>query len=115
MQINITFKGIEPSRLLKLHVQKNLDKFDKMLDGPAEARVVLSVEKIRHIAEVSVTCGQLNINAKERSEEMYSSIDTLMDKVRAQITKNKGKLRGHMSGDKQSIKDGVLDGLPETI
>jgi len=75
------------------------------LDSPAEAHVVLSVEKIRHIAEISLTCDRLNIHARENSESMYSSVDALMDKVKVQIKKNKEKIRRHMSGNKKSIKD----------
>ncbi|WP_457551925.1 ribosome hibernation-promoting factor, HPF/YfiA family [Desulfobacula sp.] len=105
MQTIVTFKKIDTSNSLKSYVQKKLDKFDKILDSPAEAYVVLSVEKIRHIAEITLTCDRLKIHAKEDSENMYSSIDTLMDKVKAQIKKNKEKIKRHMSGNKQSIKD----------
>ena len=76
-----------------------------MLDSPAEAHIVLTVEIIRHIAEITLTCDRLKIHAKEDSESMYSSIDALMDKVKAQIKKHKEKLRRHMSGSKESIKD----------
>jgi len=105
MQITVTFKKIDPSSSLKSYVQKKLDRFDKMLDSPAEAHVVLSVEKIRHNAEITLTCDRLKIHAKENSENMYSSIDALMDKIKIQIKKNKEKIKRHMSGNKQSIKD----------
>ncbi|MFH2057826.1 MAG: ribosome-associated translation inhibitor RaiA [Pseudomonadota bacterium] len=105
MQTTVTFKKMDTSDALKSYVQKKLDKFDKMLDSPAEAHVVLSVEKIRHIAEITLTCDRLKIHAKENSESMYSSIDALMDKVKTQIKKHKEKIKRHMSGNKQSIKD----------
>jgi putative sigma-54 modulation protein len=105
MQTTVTFKKIDPSNSLKSYVQKKLDKFDKMLDNPAEAHVVLSVEKIRHIAEVTINCGRLKIHAKEESESMYSSIDMLMNKTKSQIKKNKEKLKRHLSGNKRSIKN----------
>lgn len=105
MQTTITFKKIDTSNALKSYVQKKLDKFDRMLESPAEAYIVLSVEKIRHIAEISITCDKLKIHAKENSESMYSSIDALMDKVKSQIKKHKEKIKQHMSGNKQSIKD----------
>ena len=108
MQTSVTFKRIDPSDALKSYVQKKMDRFDKMLDSPAEANVVLSVEKIRHIAEVSLTCDRMNIHAREATENMYSSIDMIVDKIRVQIKKNKEKSRRHMSGDKQSIKDEEL-------
>ena len=112
MQTTVTFKQIDPSSSLKAYVQKKLEKFDKMMESPAEAYVVLSVEKIRHIAEITLTCDKVKIHAKEESESMYSSIDALMDKVRIQIKKNKEKIKRHMSGKKQSIKDESSDEIP---
>ncbi len=112
MQTMVTFKKIDSSDSLKSYVTKKLDRFDRMLDNPGEAHVVLSVEKIRHIAEITLTCDRLNIHAKEESESMYSSIDALMDKVRAQIKKNKEKVKRHMSGRKQSIK--ATPGTPDS-
>lgn len=109
MQTIVTFKKIDSSDSLKSYVRKKLDKFDKILDSPAEAHVVLSVEKIRHIAEITLTCDRLKIHAKENSESMYASIDALMDKVRSQIKKNKEKVKRHMSGNKQSIKNGSVE------
>jgi len=108
MQTIVNFKKIDASIPLKSYVQKKLDKFDKMLDSPAEAYIVLSVEKIRHIAEITLTCDKLKIHAREDSENMYSSIDALMDKIKIQINKNKEKSRRYMSGNKQSIKNKPL-------
>ena len=105
MQTTVTFKKMDSSDSLKSYVHKKLAKFDKMLDSPGEAHVVLSVQKIRHIAEITLTCDKLNIHAKEESESMYSSIDALVDKVKTQIKKHKEKLKRHMSGQKQSLTD----------
>ncbi|MBU1193856.1 MAG: ribosome-associated translation inhibitor RaiA [Proteobacteria bacterium] len=105
MQTTVTFKKIDPSSSLKSYVQKKLEKFDRLLESPAEAHVVLSVEKIRHIAEITLTCDKLKIHAKEDSEVMYASIDALMDKVKSQINKHKEKIKKHMSGNKHSIKN----------
>ena len=105
MQVTITFKKIEASDPLKSYVNKKLKRFDKMLDGPAEASVVLSVEKIRHIAEITLTSGALNLHAKEASESMYATIDILSDKIKGQLTKHKEKIKKHMSGNKSSLAD----------
>jgi len=105
MQTTVTFKKIDSSDALKSYIQKKLDRFDKMLDNPAEAHVVLCVEKIRHIAEITLTCDKMNIHAREDSESMYASIDALMDKVKVQITRNKEKIKRHMSGKKKSLTE----------
>lgn len=105
MQVIVTFKNIDSSDALKSYIQKKIDRFDRMLDSPAEAHIVLSVEKIRHIAELTLTCDKLSIHVKEMSESMYSSIDALMDKVKSQIKRHKEKIKRHMSGDKTSLND----------
>ncbi len=109
MKITITFKNIDSSDALKSYVQEKLDRLDTMLDAPAEAYIVLSVEKIRHIAEMTLTCDKLRIHAREESENMYASIDALADKARPQIIKHKEKTRRHLAGDKNSIKTEGLE------
>ncbi|MCP3899962.1 MAG: ribosome-associated translation inhibitor RaiA [Desulfobacteraceae bacterium] len=105
MQTTVTFKKIDPSDSLKTYIQKKLNRFDKMLDSPAEANVVLSVEKIRHIVEITLICDKLKIHVKDESESLYASVDTLIDKLKVQIKKNKEKTKKHMSGKKKSIKN----------
>ena len=106
MQTSITFKNMDSSDALKTYVEKKLNRFEKLLDNPAEANVVLSVEKIRHIAEIKLASDRLSIHAKEESESMYSSIDMIVDKLKKQINKSKQKVRERRPGPKGGIKLG---------
>lgn len=105
MQTSVTFKNLDPSDHLKSYVRNKLNKLDKLLDNPAEANVVLSVEKIRHIAEIKITGDRLNINCREKTNDMYSSIDMAMDKLEAQIKKNKQKIKNHRTGSRSDFKE----------
>jgi len=105
MQTSVTFKNLDPSDHLKAYVQNKLNKLDKLLDNPAEANVVLSVEKIRHIAEIKITGDRLNINCREKTNDMYSSIDMAMDKLEAQIKKSKQKIKSHRSGSRSDFRE----------
>ncbi len=105
MQITVTFKNLDPSDHLKSYVQNKLNKLDKLLDNPAEASVVLSVEKIRHIAEIKITGDRLSINCREKTGDMYSSIDMALDKLEKQIKKNKQKIRNHRQGSRSEYKE----------
>ena len=93
MQTSVTFKNLDPSDPLKSYVQDKLDRFDRLLDNPAEANVVLSVEKFRHIAEINISGDRLTIYGKEETNDMYSAIDMVLDKLEKQIKKNKQKVR----------------------
>ncbi len=103
MQISVTFKNLDPSDHLKSYAQNKLNKLDKLLDSPAEANVVLSVEKIRHIAEIKIISGKLSINCREKTTDMYSSIDMALDKLEKQIKKNKEKIRNHRQGNRSEL------------
>jgi len=93
MHIDITFKNVDPSEALKDYATKRLSKIGKYIDRPAEAHVILSVEKIRHKAEVTLNADGVIVNAVEITEDLYSAIDMVMDKVERQIKKHKQKLQ----------------------
>jgi ribosome hibernation promoting factor len=108
MQTSVTFKNIDPSDHLRSYAQEKLDRLDKFLDNPAEANVVLRVEKFRHIAEVNIYGDRLNIIGKEETEDMYSAIDMVLDKLEAQIKKNKEKNREHRGSGKNRHREAAI-------
>jgi putative sigma-54 modulation protein len=95
MNTSVRFKNLESSDALKSYVSEKLDRMDKYFNGPAEANVVLSIEKFRHSAEINIIGDRLSINGKEETEEMYSAIDMVLDKLEVQIKKNKQKSRDY--------------------
>lgn len=115
MQTSVTFKNIDPSDHLKAYVSDKLDRFDKYLDNPAEANVVLAVEKFRHIAEINIAGDRLTIVGSEETNDMYSAIDMALDKLETQIKKSKQKIRERRLASKnrnRSLLD-EADNLPD--
>lgn len=102
MQTAVTFKNLDSSDHLKSYVRDKLDRFDKYLDNPAEANVVLSVEKFRHTAEINIAGDRLTIIGKEETDDMYSAIDMALDKLEKQIKKSKEKIRERRGGKNRS-------------
>jgi putative sigma-54 modulation protein len=100
MQTSVTFKNIDPSDHLKAYVSEKLDRLDKFLDNPAEANVVLAVEKFRHIAEINIAGDKLTIIGSEETNDMYSAIDMALDKLEKQIKKSKQKIRERRTASK---------------
>ena len=116
MQTSVTFKNIDSSDHLRSYVMEKLDRFDRLLDNPAEASVVLKVEKFRHIAEISVSGDRMKINGKEETEDMYSAIDMVLDKLEKQIKKGKEKIRERRSKARAKAKlEGITLPLDEDI
>ena len=91
MRISVTFRHLDPSDALKDYVGQKLSKVNKYFDGPIDANAVLSVEKFRQIAEVTVTFGRFTVNCKEETDDMYQSIDKVIDKVERQVKRQREK------------------------
>lgn len=104
MNTSVRFKNLEPSDALKSYVSDKLKRMEKYFNGPAEANVVLSIEKFRHSAEINITGDRLTINGKEETEEMYSAIDMVLDKLEVQIKKNKQKSREYRTKGKSGAR-----------
>ncbi|HNQ86657.1 MAG TPA: ribosome-associated translation inhibitor RaiA [Deltaproteobacteria bacterium] len=108
MQTDITFKNIDSSDALRDYAIKRLSKIDKYIDRTAEAHVVLSVEKRRHKADVTLNADGAVINAVEITEDLYAAIDTVMDKLERQIKKHKEKLQGKKTQPKAAVAAGPV-------
>ncbi len=96
MQVNITFRNMFATDALRSHVQDKLSKVvDKYLDKVTEAHVTLSLERYLHQAEINLHAGHFHVRSKEKSEDMYASIDMAIDKVERQLKKHKERLKNH--------------------
>ncbi len=113
MQTSVTFKNLDSSEHLKNYVSDKLDRFDRLLDNPAGANVVLRVEKFRHIAEINISGDRMTINGKEETEDMYSAIDMVLDKLEKQIKKGKEKTRERRSKAKAKAQTGSGEAVAE--
>lgn len=95
MQIQISGHQIEVTQALRDHVQSRLTKLDKYFDNVTSLAVVLSVEKLQHRAEATLSVSGRTLHAEASDGDMYASIDLLLDKLVAQLRKYKEKLTAH--------------------
>jgi len=104
MQIAVTFKNLDSSEYLKQRVQEKLDRLDKLLDHPGRADVVLKMEHQMCMAEVGIAADRLNVYAREESESMPAAIDSVVDKLKTQITKTREKVQKQRKKSQQSLE-----------
>ncbi|MCL2671383.1 MAG: ribosome-associated translation inhibitor RaiA [Clostridiales bacterium] len=93
MRILISGKNLEISSYLQEVVEKKMHKLDRFFAPEAEANVTLSVEKNRHIAEITIPHNGRIIRSEEVSGDMYASISAALDKLEEQIQRHKRSLR----------------------
>ncbi|MFQ5456003.1 MAG: ribosome hibernation-promoting factor, HPF/YfiA family [Nitrospirota bacterium] len=111
MQISITGRHMEVTNALKNYTEHKVSKIDKYTSKPTSAVVTLSVEKYRHIADISVKINGHLIQAAEETEEMYISIDKAMDKIERQARKYKEKLINHKPRQQDNISAPSIEEL----
>lgn len=85
MQVHFTFRNVEPSEGLKNYAREKIGKMQKYLRSPLDADVVLSTERHLHCVEISVRADGERYAGRVDSEDMYASIDLVLDKVDRQI------------------------------
>lgn len=93
MDITVTFRHTEPMESLKAYAEEKVSKLKKYLDYPMEAHVVLTVEKFRHQADVTISVNGTRLKGVEETGDMYSAIDQVMDKIEKQIKRHLSKIR----------------------
>lgn len=97
MQVSITGRHVELTEPLKGYVDDKLLHLNHSLDHMVNAHVVLSVEKFRQRAEVTIHANGINIHGRHETEDMYASIDGVVDKINRQLKRYRTKLRKHQT------------------
>ena len=92
MIITISGKNIEVSDYLEELINKKVSKLDKYFPEDTQANVTLSVERNRHIVEVTIPYAGGIIRGEETSGDMYASVDNVLSKLEKQIVRHRTKL-----------------------
>ncbi len=95
MQINFTGHRMEVTPALRSFTEEKFDKLERHFDKITAINVIFDVEKLRQIAEATILVAKGELHASSESEDMYTAIDILVDKLDRQLIKHKEKLRGH--------------------
>jgi len=113
--MKIVFKGkhIEVTDAIRNYMEKKLSKIERHFDHILEVIVTLSIEKNRQIVEVTLQANKALIRAEEETDDMYTSIDKVVDKLERQILKYKEKFyqKSHPNTDRKGqVNEGVSIG-----
>ncbi|GAA0728160.1 ribosome-associated translation inhibitor RaiA [Clostridium malenominatum] len=116
MKITVTGKNIEITNALRNIVEKKLEKLEKYFNPNVEAHATLSVQKNTQRIEVTIPFNGVILRGEESTDDMYASLDLVLDKLERQIRKQKTKLQKRLYGDSlrfQSIPDDDIKNINE--
>jgi putative sigma-54 modulation protein len=92
MELEFTFRNVEPTDAIKAWAQKRFQKVTKHLKDPSSAHIVVSVDKYRHRAELTVHSHGDILRATDESDDMYTTLDQVMVKLEAAAQRQKERL-----------------------
>ena len=105
MQVSITGRHIEITDAMRNHVEKRLGHVKRYFDGLLDAQVVLTVERHRHVAEMTLYANSICMHGHEATGDMYTSVDKVVEKIERQLRRYKGKLQSHRQARKGKAEE----------
>ena len=105
MNIAITFRQMESTDAVKGYAHDKVGRLQKFLREPMSGQVKLSCQSRQHSAEVDLHSGGSHYHAHETSEDMYATIDKVIDKLERQIRGRKSSQKGKERASQRLIAD----------
>ena len=104
MHLSVKGRKLEITPAIRAYAQEKLNRLTRYLENIVSMHVVLSLAKHRQIAEVTLHVRDLTIRAEEESDDLYSSIDLVAEKLERQILRYKERIamRGGRGADRES-------------
>lgn len=114
VNVIINARDMEVSDRLHDYVTKKVSKLDRYLDVLEEATVELRYIKTarkatdRNVAQLTIRGKGVILRAEERTDDIFASIDSVMDKIHRRIDRYKGK-HWKNRGDGRSVAEAILE------
>lgn len=108
IKFSIRGENIEVTEALRSYVEEKVAKIEKYFHADQElnAKVNLKVYRDkRSKVEVTIPLGSITLRAEDISQDMYGSIDLVVDKIERQIRRNKTKIE---KKNRQKVSTGQL-------
>lgn len=105
MRFTINGKNITLTDALKNTVEKKLSKLDEYFTPNVEVHATLSVQKNNQVIEVTIPFNGIILRGEESTQDMYTSIDNVLEKLEKQIIKHKTRIERQVHDGTIRFKD----------
>lgn len=104
MNLQISGHHLEVTPAIHDYVTAKLERVTRHFDHVIDVNVILSVEKLRQKAEVTLHVPGKDIFVEADDSDLYAAIDSLADKLDRQVQKYKQKVQDHHRSDKAAAR-----------
>lgn len=105
MKIHIVARKLKLTKPIKDFIEAKVEKLYEYINNIVWIQVIVSVEKKIHTAEIVVHVGHQTMKAAAASDDLYSAIDRMMDKIETQVKKYKDRMVDYHRDDVYSYKE----------
>lgn len=106
MNLNITGHHVEVTPAIHEYITGKLDRVIRHFDNVTSINVIISVEKLKQKAEVTLHVRGKDIYVESDDSDLYAAIDSMADKLDRQVIKYKQK---HQEHNHDAIKHQVAE------
>jgi putative sigma-54 modulation protein len=92
MNLNVSGHHLEVTPALRTYVESKLGRVTRHFDHVIDAHVILTADKLRRKAEVTLHVRGKDLHCECEEGDLYAAIDLLADKLDRQVLKYKDKL-----------------------
>src|SRR5690348_8627855 len=92
MNLNVSGHHIEVTPAILSYVRAKIERVTRHFDHVIDAHVILTVDKLRQKAEVTLHVAGKDLHCESEEEDLYAAIDLLADKLDRQVLRYKDKL-----------------------
>ena len=98
MHIDFKFRHMESSDAIKTYAADKLSRLQKYLRSPLDAQVTFSIERHLQCVDVNLSADGEHHQGRAEQEDMYASIDLVVDKIQRQMNRSKELHHNHRRG-----------------
>ena len=95
MNLSITGRHLEVTPAINEYVKTKMARVSRHFDNVIDTQVMLSIERLKHTAEVTMRLPGKDLHCEASDENLYAAIDLLADKIDRQVIKYKDKVQTH--------------------
>lgn len=110
MEVLVRGNKIDITDAMKDYVKEKLSKLDKYTLDDTTATVLVKIRNYSQKVEVTIPLKTLMLRAEDESQDFYSAVDLVVNKLERQIRKNKSKLKKR---EKSGIKEFNIDDITD--
>jgi putative sigma-54 modulation protein len=93
MNVQVTGRRFDLDEKTKERALQEVEKLTKFFDNITSANLVLTQDNFRCEGELTMNVARSKLVAKASTEDMFSTIEQVTDKMAKQLKKHKGKLK----------------------